>query len=135
MSLIKNLPLLISGTIIGIILYQSLMIAPSINKLFDSQDASQYLRYIWPKFFIIVGLLSIVSLIIIYFFNPSQKIAKILYFFSLILMIICYLIIPYMNGAKDSLNETTFSILHILSISMTIATLFINISIYAFWKY
>ena len=135
MSLIKNLPLLISGTIIGIILYQSLMIAPSINKLFDSQDASQYLRYIWPKFFIIVGLLSIVSLIIIYLFNPSQKIAKILYFFSLILMIICYLIIPYMNGAKDSLNETTFSILHILSISMTIATLFINISIYAFWKY
>ena len=135
MSLIKNLPLLISGTIIGIILYQSLMIAPSINKLFDSQDASQYLRYIWPKFFIIVGLLSIVSLIIIYFFNPSQKIAKILYFFSLILMIICYLIIPYMNGAKDSLNETTFSILHILSILMTIAALFINISIYAFWKY
>ena len=135
MSLIKNLPLLISGTIIGIILYQSLMIAPSINKLFDSQDASQYLRYIWPKFFIIVGLLSIVSLIIIYLFNPSQKIAKILYFFSLILMIICYLIIPYMNGAKDSLNETTFSILHILSISMTIAALFINISIYAFWKY
>jgi len=135
MSLIKNLPLLISGTIIGIILYQSLMIAPSINKLFDSQDASQYLRYIWPKFFIIVGLLSIVSLIIIYLFNPSQKIAKILYFFSLILMIICYLIIPYMNGAKDSLNETTFSILHILSILMTIAALFINISIYAFWKY
>ena len=135
MSLIKNLPLLISGTIIGIILYQSLMIAPSINKLFDPQDASQYLRYIWPKFFIIVGLLSIVSLIIIYLFNPSQKIAKILYFFSLILMIICYLIIPYMNGAKDSLNETTFSILHILSILMTIAALFINISIYAFWKY
>ena len=135
MSLIKNLPLLISGTIIGIILYQSLMIAPSINKLFDPQDASQYLRYIWPKFFIIVGLLSIVSLIIIYFFNPSQKIAKILYFISLILMIISYLIIPYMNGAKDSLNETTFSILHILSILMTIAALFVNISIYSFWKY
>ena len=135
MHLLKNLPLLISGTIAGIILYQSLMIAPSINKLFDAQNAGQYLRYIWPKFFVIIGFLSLISLIIIYFFNPSQKIAKIFYAFSFILMIISYLIIPYINEAKDSSNEVGFITLHILSILMTIVTLIINISIYVFWKY
>lgn len=135
MHLIKNLPLLISGTIIGIILYQSLMIAPSVNKLFDTQNASQYLRYIWPKFFVIIGSLSLVSLIILYFFNPSQKIVKILYAFSLVSMIISYLIIPFMNEAKDTLNESGFLMLHILSILITIVTLFVNILIYVYWKY
>ncbi len=135
MQIIKFFPLVFSGCISGIIIYQSLLIAPSVNKLLSNQYASLYLRYIWPKFFIIIGVLSLLCFICISLFNSSQNTAKIFSILSTFLMLVCYLTIPYMNEAKDNLNESTFMIFHSASIIMTIITLFMNFSIFIFWKY
>ncbi len=135
MQILKFFPLVLSGVVSGIIIYQSLLIAPSVNKLLSNQDASLYLRYIWPKFFIIVGILSLLCFIFISIFNSNQSIAKILSILSAFLMLICYFAIPYMNQAKDSLNESLFIILHSGSIILTIITLLMNLSIFIFWKY
>ena len=128
-------PLLLSGIISGIIIYQSLIIAPSINKLFNNQDAGLYLRYIWPKFFIIIGILSLFSFTWIIFFNHNQNIAKILSILSAFFMFTCYVAIPFMNQAKDSLNESKFNIFHSVSIILTLITLLMSISIFFSWKY
>ena len=133
--MIENIPFSISCIISSIILFQSFFIAPSINKIIDTREASKFLRYIWPKFFVVIGLLSLLSIFILSFFNSQQNIPKVLSILSFILMLICYLIIPYMNDAKDSLRESTFIILHMLSILMTIVTLIMNILIFIFWKY
>ena len=135
MQTLKFLPLLLSGFISGIILYQSVMIAPSINKLLNDQDASLYLRYIWPKFFMIIGILSLLSFTCILLFTSNQNTAKILSILSAFFMIINYIAIPYMNQAKDSLNESTFNILHLGSIILTIITLIMNLVIFFSWKY
>ncbi len=135
MQILKFLPLVLSGFISGIIIYQSLLIAPSVNKLLSNQDASLYLRYIWPKFFIIVGILSLLCFICISIFNSNQSTAKIFSILSVFLMLICYFAIPYMNQAKDSLNESLFIILHSGSILLTVLTLLMNLSIFIFWKY
>ena len=135
MQILKFFPLVLSGFISGIIVYQSLLIAPSINKLLSSEDASLYLRYIWPKFFIIIGILSLLCFICISLFNSNQSSAKNFSILSAVLMLICYLAIPYMNQAKDSLNESLFMILHLGSIIFTIITLLMNFSIFNFWKY
>ncbi len=135
MQILKFFPLVLSGFISGIIIYQSLLIAPSVNKLLSNQDASLYLRYIWPKFFIIVGLLSLLCFMCISIFNSNQSTAKIFSIISAFLMLICYFAIPYMNQAKDSLNESLFIILHSGSIILTIITLLMNLSIFIFWKY
>ena len=135
MQTLKFLPLFLSGFISGIILYQSLIIAPSINKLLNNQDASLYLRYIWPKFFLIIGLLSLLSFTCILLFDSNQNAAKILSILSAFFMIICYVFIPYMNQAKDSINESTFNILHSGSIILTIITLIMNLVTFFSWKY
>ena len=135
MQILKFFPLVLSGFISGIIIYQSLLIAPSINKLLSSQDASLYLRFIWPKFFITIGILSLLCFICISLFNSNQNTAKIFSISSVVLMIICYLAIPSMNQAKDSLIESLFMILHFGSIILTIITLLMNFSIFIFWKY
>ena len=135
MQILKFFPLVLSGVISGIIIYQSLLIAPSVNKLLSNQDASLYLRYIWPKFFIVVGILSLLCFICISIFNSNQTTAKIFSIISAFLMLICYFAIPYMNQAKDSLNESLFIILHSGSIILTILTLLMNLSIFIFWKY
>ncbi len=132
---LKIIPIIFSGVIIGIILYQSLLIAPSINKLLNTQDASLYLRYIWPKFFIIVGVISLISWILILNFSPDQNTAKIISITSFILMVVCYVLIPYMNSAKDSANDTYFIFLHAISMVLTVVTLLINIFLIVKWKY
>ena len=132
---LKVIPIILSGVIIGIILYQSLLIAPSINKLLSTQDASIYLRYVWPKFFIIIGAISLISWILILNFSTDQNTAKIISIISFTLMVICYVLIPIMNSAKDSANDTLFIFLHATSMILTLVTLLINIFLIVKWKY
>ena len=132
---LKLIPIILSGVIIGMILYQSLLIAPSINKLLSAQDASIYLRYVWPKFFIIIGAISLISWILILNFSLNQNTAKIISIISFTLMVICYVLIPIMNSAKDSANDTLFIFLHATSMILTLVTLLINIFLIVKWKY
>ena len=135
MSILKNLPPFISGAICGLILFQSVIVAPSINNLLQPADASTYLRYIWPKFFIIISVLSIFSLLTIYSLNSNQSFAKIASILTLIFMLVCYFIIPTMNNARDSANDSLFFILHSVSIGLTIITLILNLLLFINWKF
>ena len=134
-SILKNLPPFISGAICGLILFQSVIVAPSINNLLQPADASTYLRYIWPKFFIIISVLSIFSLLAIYSLNANQSFAKIASILTLIFMLVCYFIIPSMNNARDSANDSLFFILHSVSIGLTIITLTLNLLLFIKWKF
>ena len=132
--MIKNLPFLLSGIVVGIILFQSGLVAPAINKLVNTNDASNLLRFIWPKFFILIGFISFVSFLIAFYCNKDQNLFKYFSFASFILMLICYLIIPSINEAKDTSNEQLWSILHLLTIVLTVITLLLNILAIFFWK-
>ena len=134
-SILKNLPPFISGAICGLIIFQSVIVAPSINNLLQPADASTYLRYIWPKFFIIISVLSIFSLLAIYSLNSNQSFAKIASILTLIFMLVCYFIIPSMNNARDSANDSLFFILHSVSIGLTIITLTLNLLLFIKWKF
>ena len=129
----KSLPLILSGVIIGIIFFQSILVAPGVNKMINSQDASIFLRYIWPKFFLIIAFISLGALIV-NIFNSNPNIFKILTFISFLLMLICFFITPVINNAKDTLNDQLWSALHLLTIILTLITLILNILIAIFWK-
>lgn len=129
----KNLPLILSSLIIGIILFQSALIAPSINKLINTADASILLRFIWPKFFLIIAIISLASFVICLIYS-SLDFFKYLSFASFLLMLACYLITPTINEAKDSLNEQLWTVLHLSTIVITLATLILNILMIVNWK-
>ena len=132
--MINKVPYLISAIIIGLIIYQSGFIAPSINKIIDKENASIYLRFIWPKFFLIIAFLSIVSFIVIYFLDENQLYPKYLSLGSFVLMILSYLLIPFINNARDSENNSLFFYLHLLSMILTLITLIVNVLIIKFWN-
>lgn len=132
--MINKVPYLISAIIIGLIIYQSGFIAPSINKIIDKENASIYLRFIWPKFFLIIAFLSIVSFIVIYFLDENQLYPKYLSLGSFVLMILSYLSIPFINNARDSENNSLFFYLHLLSMIFTLITLIVNVLIIKFWN-
>ena len=129
----KNLPLVFSAMIVGITLFQSVFVAPAINKLINAEDASVFLRYIWPKFFIIIAVISLVSFVIL-IINSNQNLFKYISFISFVLMLVCYLITPIINEAKDSLNDQLWTVLHLTTIILTFITLIINTLTIVYWK-
>ena len=129
----KNLPLVFSAMIVGITLFQSVLVAPAINKLINAEDASVFLRYIWPKFFIIIAVISLVSFVIL-IINSNQNLFKYISFISFVLMLVCYLITPIINEAKDSLNDQLWTVLHLTTIILTFITLIINTLTIVYWK-
>tara|TARA_B100000902_G_C26682597_1_gene608530 strand:- start:135 stop:536 length:402 start_codon:yes stop_codon:yes gene_type:complete len=133
--MLKQLPFLISGLIIGIILFQSFLIAPAINKLIPLKDASVLLRFIWPKFFIIIGSLSLISFLIFTNYTLTQPILRYLALLSFLLMSFCYFITPMINEAKDLSNNQLWTILHLTTIIMTVVTLLSNVCIILFKKF
>ena len=129
----KNLPLVFSAMIVGITLFQSALVAPAINKLINVEDASVFLRYIWPKFFIIIAIISLASFIIL-IINSNQNLFKYISFISFVLMLVCYLITPMINAAKDSVNDQLWTVLHLSTIILTFITLIINTLTIIYWK-
>ena len=131
--MMKNLPLIISSLIVGIILFQSALVAPAINRLINAEDASVFLRYIWPKFFLIIAILSLASFVVIAI-NSNQNLYKYVSIVSFVLMLMCYLITPMINDAKDSLNDQLWTALHLSTIILTFITLIINALTIVYWK-
>ena len=128
--MIKNIPHLISAIIIGVILFQSFLIAPAINKLISVKEASIFLRYIWPKFFLIIGFLSLTAFI----FNFNNGAIKYFLLTSSLLMFTCYFVTPIINEAKDLNNEKLWHVLHLLTVFLTLITLILNFLFIFFFK-
>ncbi|CAI8426646.1 MAG: Uncharacterised protein [Flavobacterium sp. SCGC AAA160-P02] len=123
----ESISLIIASVITSLILYQSVFIAPSVNKLLQKDEAGILLRHIWPKFFIIIGLLSFVSFLIELF--KLETFYKYLSLTSFLFMMICYFITPSINKAKDNLKEQLWFILHLATVFITLITLILNVII------
>ena len=133
--MLKIIPLINAGIIIGIVLFQSLLVAPGINELISTKEASIFLRFIWPKFFIVLGIISIISFIILIIKNKIQNLPKVFFIISFLLMLACYIITPFINEAKDTNNEMLWSTLHLLTIFFTLITLVLNFLTIIYWKF
>ena len=116
--------ILISGMIIGIILYQSSIVAITVFKNLDEKNTSIFLRKIFPQFFKAIIFLNAVSLILSFFYFSVIKI--IVSFSSIILALICLKIIPETNKAADEKNQKRFKNLHTLSVVSTMLILIMN---------
>ena len=133
--MIKNIPLLISAIISGLILFQSTLVAPAVNKLINSKEASVFLRYIWPKFFLIIALLSLFSFFAIIYQNNNQNLAKYFTLSSFVLMTICYAITPLINNAKDTSNEQLWVVLHLATILIALIVPVLSVLTIIYWKF
>lgn len=119
----------LSSIIIGVILFQSLLIAPSVNKIISKQEASVFLRFIWPKFFLLIAFLCFINLLLFFIFKQNDKFIFYLSLVSCLLMVFCYYLTPIINSAKDNSNKKLWSFLHFVTIIFTLKSLICNIII------
>lgn len=117
---------LLSGVISGIILFQTAIVAPVVFTALDAENASKFLRKIFPRFFMVIFILGISSLIASSLLLNIQGI--VIAAVTAISMIISYLVVPATNKARDEDSSTTFRRLHTLTVVLTLFTLLANLS-------
>ena len=123
-----NLEVIISGAICGIILLQTSVIAPSVFKYLDQNQTRDLLRAIFPKFFLFILFLGILSLIIGLINQIQFDVQIIIGTITVMLSLLCYFIIPATNEAKDKNNQKRFKLLHKVSVTSTVIILVTNLS-------
>ena len=117
---------LLSGVISGMILLQTAIVAPVVFTTLDAENASKFLRKIFPRFFMVIFILGISALIVSSVFLSIQGI--VIAAVTAISMIISYLVVPATNKARDEDRSTAFRRLHTLTVVLTLFTLLANLS-------
>ena len=119
-------PLLLTGILIGFILFQVGLNTSVIFTKLSPENASVVLRTIFPRFFLSIFFFSFISFVFLLLLNRKGMI-----FYTsvttVILSGVCYFLIPATNNARDAGNDRLFSIYHNISVFSTVLILIINL--------
>ena len=115
------------GMIVGIIILQTSIVAPTLFKKLEISDFGKAIRALWPKFFILLTILGAATLVALYFEHDASMAEYAIAGATTLFAAICYAIIPATNRATDEGNQKKFNILHKISVYLTVVMLLINI--------
>ena len=115
---------------IGVIVFFSAIIAPTVFKTLDEKSAGVFLRAFFPKYYLFAIVIGLAALALIMIFNIEMS--NILYIAIVsmtILSIISRFMIPIINNARDmgGKGKQKFNRLHALSVSLNVITLVIGL--------
>jgi hypothetical protein len=116
---------LLSGVIVGMIILQSIIIAPTIFTTLDQDNAGKLIRNIFPRLFKSIVFLSLI-MIVNSFIIEASFFLKTIYCATFTLMIINFLIIPATNKSRDEGNDKKFKLLHTISVISTMLILLVH---------
>jgi len=111
--------------IAGVILCHLVLTTPVIFKILEEEDASRFLRAIFPRYYLLIFLLSLPALSILYF---QDSVLTWWLGFNLSVHALVGLVgIPITNAAKDRGWDRVFSFSHGVSVYCTIVILALSI--------
>lgn len=113
------LSLYIVAGILGVMLFFSVCVAPTIFKVLPQEWASVYVRNFFPKYYLVLGLCCILAGI---FAEPLQ-LAVITYISATLFAISLWVLTPAINKASDENNIKAFKVLHGLSVAVNMIIL------------
>ena len=132
MSLAYDYLIFVAGIICGVVLFQSSIIAPTVFRVLDLEDAGAFLRKVFPRFFTLIMACSLLMLVLVVLSDSSGKSRFMLPVANLVFSGVSYLVIPATNRAKDDGEEKKFKALHSLTVALTLLMLILNISWWLF---
>lgn len=124
-ALTISLLILCYALILGVIFAQVLLTAPVVFKVLDEQSASKFLRKIFPRYYLLLFLISLLALLLSYLFFKSFDIYSALT--TVGFAFAGYIIIPLTNAARDRGWDGVFQWLHNFSIFNTVIIMIISI--------
>ena len=121
----SNLPTFLNGLVVGVILFQTAVIAPTVFRSLGPDQAGPFLRKVFPKFFVVLVVMGTAGAISALASDASYQLWVCLV--TLTLGLLAYLLIPMTNKSRDERNEKLFKKLHNASVSMTVLILVVNL--------
>ena len=112
--------------ILGIIVAQVALTAPVVFKVLDNDNASKFLRAIFPRYYLLLFLICLVALLISYLWFSVIDIWIALT--ASMLAFIGFIIIPLTNSARDRGWNKLFKFLHNISVLNTIILFIIAVA-------
>ena len=113
---------LISG-MVGIMLFFSVVVAPTVFKVLPVEWSSKYVRNFFPKYYASLGLITLVSI----FTEPDSSNRLYLIACAVLFAFTLFFLTGKINAAKDEGKNQQFHVLHGLSIAINLAQLCIFI--------
>jgi hypothetical protein len=117
--------ILLNALIIGVIFTHLILTTPTVFRTLDSESVSKFLRVIFPRYYLLLLILSLPILIILYFQDSSSH-----YWLAVNVSFhatLGFLCIPLTNAAKDRGWDRVFSFTHGLSVYCTVVILILSI--------
>ena len=115
---------------VGVIIFFSSVIAPTVFSSVDEKNAGLFLRAFFPKYYIFGIIIGFLALLVIFIFeNQFSGIHLYLTSAMLLIYIISRLMIPAINNSRDAgeAAKKKFNRLHLLSVILNFVTLLIGI--------
>ena len=120
--------LLLNLMIAGVIFSHLVLTTPVIFRTLDEDEASRFLRAIFPRYYLLLFLLSLPALLILYFQDSSLS-----WWLGINLSahaLVGLIVIPITNAAKDRGWDKIFSFSHGISVYCTIVIFSISLILF-----
>lgn len=131
--------LTVSGIWLGSILFLSAVLAPMVFKALSAEHASQFLRMLFPRYYITgIVLTIIISIAILADIFSASEIAGTVYYAAfangvvLAMAIYSLLLVPKINAARDAGEKMAaiFEKLHLRSVIINVFMLLLTIAVF-----
>ena len=113
-----QLAILLAGASLGIIVFQSAVVAPLVFRQLKDGSSGPFLRTLFPRFFLLLGGLGLAVCLSSFLggFSSGMMLGGL----ALLLALTAYALIPATNRARDDGRTTTFRRLHLASVLLTL---------------
>lgn len=118
----------VSGVVVGVIVLQTAILAPTIFRSLEPGPAGTLLRAMFPKFFRLLAVLGVGSVVATALSAEPGVLRFAVGAMTVGLPVACAALVPATNRATDRGDSATFKKLHTLSVVMTLAVLGANIA-------
>ena len=113
-----------AGISTGIIIFQSVIVAPLVFSQLKDGSAGPFLRALFPRFFLALTLLA--ALIVVNSIVVQQPASAVLSATAVLAGVIAYLLIPATNRARDQGRSRAFKKLHLASVLLMLVIATVN---------
>lgn len=122
-----NLNLYLVSAMIGIMVFFTIAVAPTVFKVLPPEWASKYVRNFFPKYYAFLGVVSIIAS----FMTTDILSMGLLVGCAALFFVSLWVLTPAINRASDQGHKKKFGILHGLSVVVNFIQL--GIFIYIVW--
>ena len=119
----------ITAAILGIMVFFSFVIAPITFTVLDEENARKFIRKIFPYYYLVNLILSLLSLISFYYVQQFLTDFYLVLLVAILFVISNFILMPLINYFRDNNQEKRFKYFHALSVIINFLQLFILVYI------